>query len=97
MLLYHGSPYLLEHFKLTSAGEGTGIKYDYGVYPTESEASAVHYVQPHYADTWSSKMGGNHWVDPALIGRLFMELRDIGQPTCSLPADASAFLQRTKL
>lgn len=46
MLLYHGSPHLFDHFELTGAGEGTGIKFGYGVYLTESEASAVHYSQP---------------------------------------------------
>ena len=45
-ILYHGSPYLFDHFELTDAGEGTGIKYGYGVYLTEVEASAVHYSQP---------------------------------------------------
>ena len=30
MLLYHGSPHLFDHFELTGAGKGTGIKI-YGV------------------------------------------------------------------
>lgn len=46
MKLYHGSPNLFNQFELTGAGEGTGIKFGYGVYLTESEASAVHYSQP---------------------------------------------------
>ncbi|MBQ8804995.1 MAG: hypothetical protein IJZ68_00815 [Bacteroidaceae bacterium] len=46
MKLYHGSPYLFDHFDLESAGEGTGIKFGFGVYLTESESSAVHYSQP---------------------------------------------------
>ena len=46
MILYHGSPNLFNQFELTGAGEGTGIKFGYGVYLTESEASAVHYSQP---------------------------------------------------
>ena len=46
MKLFHGSPYLFDHFNLNGAGEGTGIKFGFGVYLTESEASAVHYSQP---------------------------------------------------
>lgn len=46
MTLYHGSPYLFEAFDLSSAGDGTGIKFGFGVYLTESEKSAVHYSQP---------------------------------------------------
>ena len=44
--VYHGSPALFEQFELNTAGDGTGIKFGYGVYLTESEASAVHYSQP---------------------------------------------------
>ena len=43
---YHGSPSLFGAFELNNAGDGTGIKFGYGVYLTESEASAVHYSQP---------------------------------------------------
>lgn len=46
MKLYHGSPFLFDQFKLSGAGEGTGIKFGFGVYLTEVEASAVHYSQP---------------------------------------------------
>lgn len=46
MKLYHGSPYLFDKFDLSGAGEGTGIKFGFGVYLTEVEASAVHYSQP---------------------------------------------------
>ena len=46
MKLFHGSPYLFDHFNLNGAGEGTGIRFGFGVYLTESEASAVHYSQP---------------------------------------------------
>lgn len=46
MLFYHGSPELFDHFDLSKAGEGTGVKFGFGVYLTESEASAVHYSQP---------------------------------------------------
>ena len=43
---YHGSPELFKKFDLSKAGDGTGIKFGFGVYLTESEASAVHYSQP---------------------------------------------------
>ena len=43
---YHGSPELFKKFDLNKAGDGTGIKFGFGVYLTESEASAVHYSQP---------------------------------------------------
>ena len=45
-ILYHGSPILFDLFELTGAGDGTGLKFGYGVYLTEVEASAVHYSQP---------------------------------------------------
>ena len=43
---YHGSPELFKKFDLSKVGDGTGIKFGFGVYLTESEASAVHYSQP---------------------------------------------------
>ena len=43
---YHGSPELFKKFDLSTAGDGTGIKYGCGVYLTESEASAVNYSEP---------------------------------------------------
>ena len=46
MTFFHGSPSLFGNFELNNAGDGTGIKFGYGVYLTESEASAVHYSQP---------------------------------------------------
>ena len=46
MTFYHGSPERFDHFDLSRAGEGTGIKFGFGVYLTESEASAVNYSQP---------------------------------------------------
>lgn len=46
MILYHGSPFLFDKFDLSTAGEGTGIKFGFGVYLTEAEKSAVHYSQP---------------------------------------------------
>lgn len=50
MKLFHGSPFLFSQFDLTGAGKGTGIKFGFGVYLTESEASAVHYSQPRGMD-----------------------------------------------
>ena len=44
--LYHGSPERFDHFDLSRAGEGTGVKFGFGVYLTESVASAIHYSQP---------------------------------------------------
>lgn len=34
MKLYHGSPFLFDSFSLNDAGEGTGLKFGYGVYLT---------------------------------------------------------------
>lgn len=45
-IFYHGSPEHFDKFDLSKAGEGTGVKFGFGVYLTESEASAVHYSQP---------------------------------------------------
>lgn len=44
--LYHGSPELFDTFDLSKAGDGTGIKFGFGIYLTESETSAIHYSQP---------------------------------------------------
>lgn len=46
MILFHGSPELFDRFDLDRAGDGTGIKFGFGVYLTESEESAVHYSNP---------------------------------------------------
>lgn len=46
MILYHGSPFLFDKFCLSGAGDGTGLKFGYGVYLAEVESSAVHYSQP---------------------------------------------------
>lgn len=48
MKLFHGSPCLFKAFDLSGAGDGTGIKFGFGVYLTEVEASAVHYSQPRH-------------------------------------------------
>lgn len=50
MKLYHGSPSLFDKFELNTAGDGTGLKFGYGVYLTEAEKSAVHYSQPRHQD-----------------------------------------------
>ena len=62
-----------------------------GLYIVEQQANPK---KP--ADAWSAKKEGDHWVGPNLTGRLLMELRDTGDLTYSLPADAFAFLQRSK-
>lgn len=46
MTLFHGSPFLFDQFDLSNAGEGTGVKFGFGIYLTEVEKSAVHYSQP---------------------------------------------------
>ena len=46
IICYHGSPNLFDKFDSGKTGDGTGIKFGFGVYLTESEASAVHYSQP---------------------------------------------------
>ena len=43
---YHGSPKFFEKFDLSKTGDGTGIKFGFGVYLTESEATAVNYAEP---------------------------------------------------
>lgn len=48
LTLFHGSPELFAQFDLSRAGEGTGVKFGFGVYLTESEASAVHYSVPRH-------------------------------------------------
>lgn len=48
LTFYHGSPELFDRFDLSKVGAGTGIKFGFGVYLTESEASAVHYSQPRH-------------------------------------------------
>ena len=58
MQLYHGSPELFSAFDLSKAGENTGVKFGFGVYLTESEASAVHYSQPRNMEP----MAPNHYL-----------------------------------
>lgn len=48
MILYHGSPFLFDRFDLSAAGEGTGLKFGFGVYLTEVKTSAIHYSQPRH-------------------------------------------------
>ena len=47
MLLYHGSPELFDAFDLSTAGEGSGLKFGFGVYLSEIITNAAHYSQPH--------------------------------------------------
>lgn len=46
MILYHGSTRLFDRFDLSICGDGTGIKFGFGVYLAEPEASAVNYSEP---------------------------------------------------
>ena len=48
------------------------------------------------ADTWGTKLVGNGYVGPNLLGRLLMELRDNGYLIYSLPEDALRFLDYLK-
>ena len=48
------------------------------------------------ADTWGTKLVGNEYVGPNLLGRLLMELRDNGELKYSLPEDALLCLKCLK-
>ncbi|MBR5716920.1 MAG: NADAR family protein [Bacteroidales bacterium] len=48
------------------------------------------------ADTWGTKLVGNEYVGPNLLGRLLMELRDNGELKYSLPDDALLCLNYLK-
>lgn len=43
------------------------------------------------ADTWGTKLVGNEYIGPNLLGRLLMELRDNGSLTYHLPDDVLDF------
>lgn len=47
---YHGSNRLFKSFVLDFAGQGTGVKFGYGVYLTSRYASAAHYAKPRKFD-----------------------------------------------
>ena len=47
-------------------------------------------------DAWGVKLQGDNFVGPNLLGRLLMELRDIGKLEYQLPDDAFEFLQYLK-
>ena len=47
-------------------------------------------------DTWGVKLQGDNYIGPNLLGRLLMELRDIGRLDYTLPADALKFLEFLK-
>ena len=69
MQLYHGSPELFSAFDLSKAGESTGVKFGFGVYLTESEASAVHYSQPRNME----QMVPNHYLYTLVQTKLGIE------------------------
>ena len=77
--LFHGSPFLFDKFDLSGAGEGTGIKFGFGVYLTEVEASAVHYSQPRNLALMPELTDDNHIVSalpvsPIIIRKVEKEL-----------------------
>lgn len=80
MILFHGSPFLFDKFDLGGAGEGTGIKFGFGVYLTEVEASAVHYSQPRHLD-----MMPEHFLYTVEIP----ELTEDNHLTSALPVDSA--------
>ena len=94
--LFHGSPYLFHSFSLDGAGDATGVKFGYGVYLTEVEASAVHYSQPrnldimpsHYLYTVEvpSLVPGNHLVSARPVESSIVE-RVEAKLGISVPAD----------
>jgi len=48
------------------------------------------------ADTWGTKLVGDEYVGPNLLGRLLMELRDKGSLDYNLPKDALKFTDYLK-
>ena len=48
------------------------------------------------ADTWGTKLVGNEYVGPNLLGRLLMELRDNGKLKYTLPDGALDFINHLK-
>lgn len=92
MILFHGSPSLFNRFDLSNVGEGSGVKFGFGVYLTQVEKTAVHYSQPrkqpltpdHYLYTVEidDLVEGNHIVSaspvpPCIIKRTEMKLGKI--------------------
>lgn len=86
--LFHGSPFLFDHFDLSGAGEGTGIKFGFGVYLTESEASAVHYSQPRNLDLMPE-----HYLYTVEIP----DLTDDNHLTSALPVSSNIIKVEAKL
>jgi len=85
-IYYHGSPDLFKKFDLGKVGDGTGIKYGFGVYLTESEASAVHYSQPRHHE-----MAKDHYLYTVEVP----ELTDDNHLVSAKPVPAS-IIQRTE-
>ena len=48
-------------------------------------------------DTWGTKLQGDKYIGPNLLGRLLMELRDNGSLQYSLPEDAFEFINILKV
>lgn len=68
----------------------------------ELERSCGHYIvedQSSFtkpADAWGTKLEGDEYVGPNLLGRLLMELRDNGKLEYKLPAEALDFIELLK-
>lgn len=64
-----------------------------GKFIVEDQTSFKNKKEP---DAWGVKLKDDHYVGPNLLGRLLMELRDIGKLEYHLPADTLTFLQYLK-
>ena len=64
-----------------------------GKFIVEDQTSFKNKKEP---DAWGIKLIDDHYVGPNLLGRLLMELRDIGKLEYHLPADTLTFLQYLK-
>lgn len=83
MTLFHGSPCLFDRFDLSNVGEGSGVKYGFGVYLTQAEKTAVHYSQPrkqpltpdHYLYTAEidDLVEGNHIVSAGPVPKCIID------------------------
>ena len=80
LTLFHGSSERFDRFDLSRAGEATGVKFGFGIYLTESEASAVHYSVPRHREDTS-----DHYLYTVEIP----DLTDDNHLTSALPVPAS--------
>lgn len=91
MILYHGSPKLFDRFDNAFIGNGTGLKYGYGHYLSESVATAVHYSEPRPAkgDVNPTPLNEKHYL-------YTVEIPDLvdGDHIVSAPPVPEAFASR---